>query len=201
MNQRAALNQHTAMNHHITAISQHIESAARIMRSGGVIAYPTETVYGLGCDPFNEEAVSRVLEIKQRPVEKGLILVASGLAQLDGLVELTDAERRMLEETWPAPITYLLPATTKVPEWVRGRFDKVAVRVSTHPLARSLAAAVGTPIISTSANRAGRPPARNRFQVARQLGADLDFIVSGDTGLSGRPSTIIDLRTGETIRR
>jgi len=189
------------MSQHIAALSQHIESAARIVRAGGVIAYPTETVYGLGCDPFDEAAVRRVLEIKQRPVEKGLILVAAGLAQLEGLVELTEAEWRTLEQTWPAPITYLLPATTKVPEWVRGRFDKVAVRVSTHPLARALAASVGTPIISTSANRAGRPPARNRFQVARQLGAELDFIVSGDTGLSGRPSTIIDLQSGETLRR
>ncbi len=194
------MSQNPTMKQH-TASSQHIESAARIMRAGGVIAYPTETVYGLGCDPFDEAAVRRVLEIKQRPVEKGLILVAAGLAQLDGLVTLTEAERRTLEQTWPAPITYLLPATTRVPEWVRGRFDKVAVRVSTHPLARALAASVGTPIISTSANRAGRPPARNRFQVARQLGAELDFIVSGDTGLSGRPSTIIDLQSGETLRR
>src|SRR5699024_597463 len=173
----------------------HVETAARIVRAGGVIAYPTATVYGLGCDPFAEAAVRRLLAIKRRPVEKGLILVAADLNQLDGLALVSEADRRTLENTWPAPITYLLPATPAVPVWVRGRFDKVAVRVSAHPLARALAAAVGAPIISTSANRAGRPPARNRFQVARQLGQDLDFIVSGEGNPNGQPPTIIDLQT------
>ena len=167
-----------------TASGQHLLSAAHIIRAGGVIAYPTETVYGLGCDPFDEDAVRRLLAIKQRPVEKGLILVASDLDQLDGL----------------APVTYLLDATERVPAWIRGVHPKVAVRVSAHPLARALVAAVGTPIVSTSANRAGRPPGRNRFQVGKALGGDLDFIVTGDCDPRGKPSTIIDLQSGRTLR-
>ncbi|KAF0808314.1 Sua5/YciO/YrdC/YwlC family protein [Alcanivorax xiamenensis] len=178
----------------------HLDTAARIVHAGGVIAYPTETVYGLGCDPFNREAVNRLLAIKSRPWRKGLIMVAADLSQLDGLVVLSDAERRQLSDIWPAPVTYLLPATPAVPEWVRGEHAKVAVRVSPHPLVRALARAVGTPIISTSANRAGQPPARNRFQVARVMGEELDFIVTGDCDPRARPSTIIDLETGRVVR-
>lgn len=181
-------------------MNQHLDTAARIVRAGGIIAYPTETVYGLGCDPFSEAAVTRLLAAKHRPVEKGLILLASGLDQLDDLVILSESDRRTLNDAWPAPVTYLLPATPAIPAWVRGHFDKVAVRVSAHPVARALAAAVGSPIVSTSANRAGRPPARNRFQVARQMGAELDFVVNGEAGPAVRPSTIIDLETGRTVR-
>ena len=108
------------------ASGQHLLSAAHIIRAGGVIAYPTETVYGLGCDPFDEDAVRRLLAIKQRPVEKGLILVASDLDQLDGLVHLDDAQRERLRQAWPAPVTYLLDATERVPAWIRGVHPKVA---------------------------------------------------------------------------
>jgi len=188
------------MNPQTPASGQHLLSAAHIIRAGGVIAYPTETVYGLGCDPFDEDAVRRVLAIKRRPVDKGLILVASDLAQLDGLVRLDDRQRETLRQAWPAPVTYLLDATERVPAWIRGAHAKVAVRVSAHPLARALAAAVGTPIVSTSANRAGRPPGRNRFQVGKALGTDLDFIVTGDCDPLGKPSTIIDLQSGLTLR-
>lgn len=180
-------------------MNQHLESAARIIHAGGVVAYPTETVYGLGCDPFNEQAVRRLLAIKRRPVEKGLILVAADLRQLAGLVRLSDAQSAELAARWPGPVTYLLPALPSVPSWITGRHDKVAVRVSAHKLARELALAVGTPIVSTSANRAGEPPARNAFNVARRLGGELDFVVNGDTG-GGRPSTIIDLDSGRVIR-
>lgn len=180
--------------------NQHLDTAVRILRAGGVIAYPTETVYGLGCDPFDEQAVARLLRIKQRPVEKGLILIAADLAQLAGLVRLDREQRDHLESQWPAPITYLLPATPAVPTWIRGRHDKVAVRVSAHPVARALAAAAGMPIVSTSANRSGQPPARNRLNVTRRLGAELDFVVAGDTGPRGRPSIIIDLESGRVVR-
>lgn len=181
-------------------MNQHLDSAARIIRAGGVVAYPTETVYGLGCDPFDEQAVSRLLKIKQRPVEKGLILVAAQVSQLTALVRLDAAQWARLETVWPGPVTYLLPATPAVPAWIRGRHDKVAVRVSAHPLARALAAAVGTPIVSTSANRSGQPPARNRFNVARRLGVELDFVMAGDTGPSSKPSSIIDLESGRVLR-
>lgn len=179
---------------------QHLLSAAQIIQAGGVVAYPTESVYGLGCDPFNEEAVMRLLAIKERPVTKGLILIGADLAQLEPCIHLTDEQRAQVAQQWPAPLTYLVEARDTVPAWVRGAFTKVAVRVPDHPLARALCRAVGGPIISTSANISGRPAARNRFQVARQLGERVDFIVSGACDRAAKPSTIIDLESGHTVR-
>lgn len=164
------------------------------------MAYPTESVYGLGCDPFNEGAVLRLLAIKQRPVDKGLILIGADLAQLLPYVILTEEQQQQLEAGWPAPLTYLVPITDAVPAWVRGRHTKVAIRVPDHPLARQLCQRVGHPIISTSANLSGRPSARNPFQVARQLGDQLDFIVTGACDRASKPSTIIDLESGRTLR-
>ncbi len=181
-------------------MKQHLQSAAEIIQAGGVVAYPTESVYGLGCDPFNQQAVMRLLAIKQRPVDKGLILIGADLAQLLPYVILTDEQQQQLEAGWPAPLTYLVPITDAVPDWVRGRHTKVAIRVPDHPLARELCQRVGHPIISTSANLSGRPSARNPFQVARQLGDQLDFIVTGACDRASKPSTIIDLESGRTLR-
>ncbi|SEF89066.1 translation factor SUA5 [Alcanivorax sp. DSM 26293] len=179
---------------------QHLHSAAQIIQAGGVVAYPTESVYGLGCDPFNESAVMHLLAIKERPVSKGLILIGADLSQLAPYLRLTDSEHEQLAGQWPAPRTYLVEAGENVPAWVRGAFSKVAVRVPDHPLARDLCRAVGHPIISTSANISGRPAARNQFQVARQLGERLDFIVSGVCDRAAKPSTIIDLESGRILR-
>ena len=181
--------------------SGHLALAARLLREGGVIAYPTEAVYGLGCDPLNEAAVMRLLDIKQRPVHKGLILLAADATQLRPWINVSDAELARMQITWPGPTTWVVPASKKVPAWVRGDHPTVAVRVSGHPLARALAGQAGTPIVSTSANLSGRPSARNRFQVARQLGPHLDMIVNGDCNLASRPSAIIDLASGAHLRR
>lgn len=183
------------------AVSAPVALAARVIRGGGVIAYPTEAVYGLGCDPANEEAVLRLLEIKERPVHKGLILLGADAAQLRPWIDVSDADLARMNERWPGPVTWVVPASTRVPSWVRGDHTTVAVRVSGHPLARAIAAAAGTPIISTSANLSGRPSARNRFQVARQLGERLDLIVNGECNLARRPSAIIDLASGAHLRR
>ena len=99
---------------------QHLHSAAQIIQAGGVVAYPTESVYGLGCDPFNEEAVSRLLAIKERPVSKGLILIGADLEQLEPYIRLTDSQRKQVAGQWPAPLTYLVDAADSVPAWVRG---------------------------------------------------------------------------------
>ncbi len=181
-------------------MKQHLQSAAEIIQAGGVVAYPTESVYGLGCDPFNQQAVMRLLAIKQRPVEKGLILIGADLEQLLPYVQLTQAQQQQLAAGWPAPLTWLVPVTGAVPAWVRGSHSKVAIRVPDHPLARELCRRVGHPIISTSANLSGRPSARNTFQVARQLGEQLDFIVTGACDRASKPSTIIDLESGRTVR-
>lgn len=181
-------------------MEQHLLSAAQIIQAGGVVAYPTESVYGLGCDPFNRNAVEQLLAIKQRPVSKGLILIGESVAQLAPYLRLTERQATQLQQQWPAPVTYLIDASDRLPAWVRGQHRKVAVRVPDHPLARQLCQLVGQPIISTSANISGRPAARTRYQVARQLGDQLDFIVSGACDRAAKPSTIIDLESGRTVR-
>ncbi len=179
----------------------HLHQAARVLQQGGVVAYPTEAVYGLGCDPLNETAVMRLLEIKSRPVSKGLILLGADLDQLAPFVELTEQQQRQLREHWPLATTYLVHASALTPAWIRGSHDKVAVRVSQHPVATELCRLANMPIVSTSANYAGDPACRNAFQVTRQLGADLDFIVTGQCDRAARPSTIIDLESGAVLRQ
>lgn len=141
------------------------QCAARVVREGGVIAYPTEAVWGLGCDPWNEDAVYRLLALKARPVEKGLIVVAANIHQLDFLLEdLPDVWLDRLAGTWPGPNTWLVPHQERLPEWVTGVHESVAVRVTDHPLVQELCHLTG-PLISTSANPAGRPAARTRLRV------------------------------------
>lgn len=180
----------------------HLQRALHHLEAGHVIAYPTEAVWGLGCDPFNARAVFRLLEIKRRPVRKGMILVAGSMQQLGPLIEpLTDGQRQKLEDTWPGPVTWLLPDPERlIPPWIRGDHDRVAVRVSAHPLVASLCRRFGGPLVSTSANRAGQPPARSRLQLAARLGDSADFVLPGSLGPERAPSEIRDLVTGEQVR-
>jgi len=147
-----------------------LRRAARMLTAGGVIAYPTEAVYGLGCDPLDAQAVTRLLAIKRRPVEKGLILIASRFDQLGPYVQpLTAAIRQRLDESWPGPNTWLLPADPATPRWIRGDHRTIAVRVTAHPLAAALCEAFGGAIVSTSANPAGRPRRARPGQAWRNL--------------------------------
>jgi L-threonylcarbamoyladenylate synthase len=167
---------------------------------GAVIAYPTEAVYGLGCDPWDACAVRRILEIKRRPEHKGLILIAADFSQLEPFVEPLEASvMSRIWPTWPGPVTWLLPARSVTPHWLTGRHDTLAVRVTAHPLAAALCRTAG-PLVSTSANRGGHPPARSALQVRLRLDGDVDDILAGDCGGRAQPSTIRDGRTGEVIR-
>ena len=169
---------------------------------GGVIAYPTESVWGLGCDPANERAVMRLLALKNRPVSKGLILVASALEQLEWLLSgLDDSQYERLAASWPGPITWLVPHRDLVPRWITGDHDTVAVRVSAHPGVGALCRAWGGVLVSTSANPAGSAPALNQLQIRRYFGDSLDFVVPGHVGGQSRPSSIRDLVSGRTIRQ
>ncbi len=174
--------------------------AARLLRSGAIIAYPTEAVFGLGCDPLNRRAVYRLLEIKQRPVEKGLILIASDIGQLLPFVSIPNGHLRAdLDATWPGPVTWLLPARPHTPRWLRGKHATIAVRVTAHPVAAALCDAFGGPIVSTSANASGRPPARTALQARRRC-PGIDAILNGRTGGLARPTEIRDATTGQTVR-
>lgn len=177
-----------------------IQQVARVVRTGGVIAYPTEAVWGLGCDPWSDAAVQRLLALKDRPMHKGLILVAADIRQFDFL--LADVPADWLERltgSWPGPNTWLVPHRDRLPQWITGRHDSVALRVSDHPLVRDLCTQTG-PLVSTSANPAGRPSARSRLRVEQYFPRQLDAVLNGALGGRRNPSLIRDLRTGEVIR-
>ncbi len=174
-----------------------LQRAARILRQGGVVAYPTEYCFGLGCDPFNRDAVLRLLRLKHRSVNKGLIVLAADVGQLAGLVaEVPDTVRA----TWPGPCTWLLEPTANVPRWITGRHPRIAVRVSAHLPAAALARAAGMAIVSTSANRAGEAPARTAREVRRRFGRRIDYVLPGAVGKSPAPTPIRDAVTGELVR-
>ncbi len=173
----------------------------RTLRAGGVVAYPTEAVYGLGCDPFNEQAALRLLAIKGRAVDKGLILIAASHNQLEPLLLPQSAETMApVLESWPGPTTWLLPAGPRVPIWITGGSGCVAVRVTAHPLVASLCERFRGPLVSTSANLSGRPPARTALRARRALGNRVDYFLIGPTGGAARPSEVRDARDGRLLR-
>jgi len=180
--------------------SWQVQQAARVVSQGGVIAYPTEAVWGLGCDPWDELAVDRLLALKNRPMQKGLILVADDIRQFDFLLEdLPDVWQERLAGSWPGPNTWLVPHQGRLPEWITGEHASVALRVSDHPLVRALCALTG-PLVSTSANPAGRPAARSRLRVEQYFPRQLDKVLSGALGGRKNPSLIRDLVSGDVVR-
>ena len=178
-----------------------LNDAISCLQKGGVIAYPTEAVYGLGCDPFNIDAVARILQIKRRGIKKGFILLASEWEQLEPFVESIDppALARVFS-TWPGPVTWVFPATPDTPLWIRGGHTSIAARITDHPIAKSLCDLFDGPIISTSANRTGYPPVRNEKTLRLTLGNEVDVIVPGEVGTLHQPTEIRDAITGEVLR-
>lgn len=183
--------------------SWHIKRAARSVDAGGVIAYPTESVYGLGCAPLNLTAVERILAIKQRPISKGMIIVASEIEQLSGYVDFNRLPTEALDfiaAKWPGPVTFTLPAVADAPNWITGKFDSIAVRLSSHPVVVALCDELCSPLVSTSANYSGRAPAKTALQVRHRLQPELAYIVNAPVGNLERPTPIIDPITRKTLR-
>ena len=183
------------MNH--TALT----AAVTTLSDRGIVAYPTEYCYGLGCDPTDENAVRRILRLKRRSWTRGLIIIAADLRQLTGLVDLSnksllDAPR----SSWPGPHTWLLPALPRTPRWIRGQHHAVAVRVTAHPVARTLCRRFGSAIVSTSANRHGHSPLRTADRVHSEFGDKVDFILVGKVGAASAPSSIRDAQSGQILR-
>lgn len=173
------------------------------LNAGGVIAYPTEAVYGLGCDPDNEAAVLALLAIKQRPVEKGLILVAANYSQLLPYVNdkaIPPEKRYQIFSSWPGHVSWVLPASQAAPKWVTGQFDSIAVRVSAHPVVQQSCTAYGKPLVSTSANLSGQPAITDKTELEQRLGTMLAAIVPGDLGGATQPSQIRHALTGDIVR-
>ncbi|TVP58015.1 MAG: Sua5/YciO/YrdC/YwlC family protein [Halomonadaceae bacterium] len=182
----------------------HLRRGAGCLRQGGVLAYPTEAVWGLGCDPWSRVAVERLLELKSRPVGKGLILVAADEGQLEFLLAGQPAAlREAASRCWQQPraVSLLLPDPEgRIPPWIRGDHDQVLVRVSHHPQVQALCRAFGGPVVSSSCNPAGRQPARYSWQVQRYFRHQLDGVLPGSTGQARRPSVILDPLSGRQLR-
>jgi L-threonylcarbamoyladenylate synthase len=182
---------------------RHSASYRRIaahLRRGGLIAYPTESCYGLGCDPDNRRAVQRILRLKQRPQHKGLILIAAHYHQVARYLQaLTHDEQAKLKEDGAQAITYLMPARPSCPHWLRGAHDTLAVRLTAYPFARNLCRSTGSALVSTSANRSGQRPARTYAQCQRLFGHKV-WVLPGRVGKRKKPSSILAWADGKIVR-
>ncbi len=171
------------------------------LRRGGLLAYPTESSYGLGCLPTHRPALRRLMQLKKRPQHKGLIVIGNSLQQLQPLLgRLPENQKQLAAATWPAAVTLLFDAAANIPAPLRGRGrSKLAVRIPAHSGARRLCSALRTPLVSTSCNRSGRRALRQQREVQRSFGRDV-WIVSGRCGGAKQPSRIIDAATGKRLR-
>lgn len=180
-----------------------LRHVAGVIRRGGVVAYPTASCYGLGCDPRNRRAVERILRLKNRPIWKGLIVIGANRRQLLPYVDRgrlnTDIHKTM-DAVWPGPVTLVLPAGRHCPPWARGRYRGIALREDAHPPARDLCLAAGMAIVSTSANPAGFQSARTATQVRRYFGKKVDAILRAPIGKQRKPSRIVDVTSGTVLR-
>ncbi|MEK6662317.1 MAG: L-threonylcarbamoyladenylate synthase [Pseudomonadota bacterium] len=169
------------------------------LKRGGVIAYPTESCYGLGCDPRNRAAVQKILRLKHRPWTKGLILAAANLQQIARFIlPISATERAILDQYWPGPYTFLLPASNRAPKLLIGKHRSLAVRISAHPEVARLTRALG-PLVSTSANVSGAKPIKTYAEAQRAFGQDV-WVLPGRIGKRKLPSVIIDLQSGKKLR-
>jgi len=183
-------------------ISRHaLRRASGVLAAGGVIAYPTEGVFGLGCLPENTAAIRRILDMKNRGSDLGFVLVASSVDQLlPYLGRLGDKIMTSLIAQEKAPVTWVVTASAEAPRWITGNRDTIAVRISRHPVVRALCATADSALVSTSANISGRPPATSRLAVQRMFGDAVDMIVPGETGGLGGPTELRDADTGKVLR-
>lgn len=179
-----------------------IYRAVIALKKAGVIAYPTEAVYGLGCDPFDEKAVMRLLAMKKRSEKKGFILIAASWEQVQPLVRVPSVDVMCkVFASWPGHVTWLLPASEQAPPWICGDHQSIAIRVTAHPLANLLCSRFGKPLVSTSANLTkGTTVARTSTEVRQLFGQHIDYILEGKLGDQDKPSEIRDALTGEIIR-
>ena len=177
--------------------------AAIVLKQGGVIAYPTESVWGLGCDPSQPKAVSALCRIKQRSTAKGLILLVNALNELSDWLDtsaVTAACWKKIDATWPGPYTWTFPARADAPAWITGQHRTIAVRISSHPTVKALCDAWRGPIVSTSANRSGQPAAHQREAIDPLVLSSIDGIVAGETGQLAKPTSIHNAITGQIVR-
>jgi L-threonylcarbamoyladenylate synthase len=179
------------------------DAAAALLRRGGVLAYPTEAVYGLGCDPHDQAAFERLFALKQRPPTQGVLLIAADFAQVERYIDLAVVPVQVMAQvkaSWPGPNTWIFPRTAAVPAWIAGAHAGIALRVTAHAPAAALCRAYGGALVSTSANPHGAPPARSPQRVLDYFGDALDGVLDAPLGGHERPSVIRDALSGAIIR-
>jgi L-threonylcarbamoyladenylate synthase len=180
-----------------------VDAAAALMRRGGVLAYPTEAVYGLGCDPHDHAAFERLFALKQRPPTQGVLLIGADFAQVERYIDLAAVPAEVLaqvRESWPGPNTWIFPRSPLVPDWVAGAHAGIALRVTAHEPAAALCRAYGAAVVSTSANPHGEPPARSADMAVGYFGQALEGVLDAPVGDQARPTVIRDALTGAIIR-
>ncbi|HEY5714792.1 MAG TPA: L-threonylcarbamoyladenylate synthase [Psychromonas sp.] len=182
-----------------------LNNTLKALNAQGVIAYPTESVFGLGCDPDCEAAIQKILTLKKRPADKGLILIAASIEQLEKYADfslLNDAQLAAIKKTWPGPYTWIVPAKKNLSKLISGDFDSVAVRVTAHPVVRQICLAFNKPIISTSANLSGLDAALNSQQVNEMFRDNplLSMVIDAPVSGLSSPSQIYDASSGKRLR-
>jgi len=180
---------------------EEVDAAAALLREGGVLAYPTEGVYGLGCDPDNRVAFERIFAMKRRPPEQGVLMIAASLEQVQPWIgDAPEAAMARANALWPGAHTFIFPRSSRVPEWIAGGHAGIALRVTAHAPAAALCRAFGGPIISTSANRHGEPPARSAADIRTIFGDEPDGVLDAPLGGLDKPTPISDAVSGAIIR-
>lgn len=182
---------------------QAVDAAAAFLHDGGVLAYPTEAVFGFGCDPHDQAAFERLFALKRRPPTQGVLLIAASFAQVERYIDLTKVPEAVLtqvRDSWPGPHTWIFPRSLEVPAWVAGAHEGIALRITAHEPAAALCRAYGGALVSTSANPHGQPPARSLADLERYFGSALEGALDGPLGGLDRPTTIRDALTGAMIR-
>ena len=177
-----------------------IRHAAHVIRHGGIIAYPTDTIYGLGCDPFNVDAVERINTIKQRPANKQFILLAGHIDQIRSLIVLDNDQESLISES-TEPTSWIVTASHHAPDWLIDKNNTLTFRISKHDIVQKLCNALGHAVISTSANISGKAPAKNSLEIHRYFHGKVDKILASNQKLTARPSKIIRLCDNHVIRQ
>lgn len=175
--------------------------ARTCLQQGGIVAYPTEGVFGLGVNPFNEEAVLRLVTLKQRAIEQGLILIAHDWPWVQALtLPIPPAQMHLVQSSWPGPVTWVFPASAQAPSWIRGQHPSIALRITAHTEAKQLCHIWGGPLVSTSANRHGCPALTTAQAVIATFGDAVDYVLAGTVGQLNKPTDIRDALTGCMLR-
>ena len=183
-----------------TALISDIRNAAALIRRGGIVVYPTETVYGIGCDPFNADACRRVRELKRRDEDKPFILIAATIEMVARLVDgMTLPVEKLAHAFWPGPLTMVLKPGPAVLPHLLGPNGGIAFRVTPHPVAAGLSREIGGPLVSTSANRSGETPVVSYEEAVRQFGGLVDAVVDNPLAIAGKPSTVLDMTSEKPV--